>query len=62
MRMTYTMFGILIEYNLDPNMKPKDITGPIDQHDLIDSHNYKKNIERNKTKPNLFKTRSDKFH
>ncbi len=56
MRMTYTMFGILIEYNLDPNMKPRDITGPIDQHDLIDSHNYKKNIERNKTKPNLFKT------
>ncbi len=59
MRLTYTMFGVLIEYDLD---KYKDYirkttpSGPVDQHDLQRKHDYKYNEERNKTKPHLFKT------
>jgi len=53
MRLTYTMFGILIEYRLDPSSPPRELRGVMDQHDLIDSHNYKKqNKERRQALPN----------
>ena len=59
MRLTYTMFGVLIEYDLDKyknHIRTTPPDGPIDQHDHTRKHDYKQNEERNKTKPHLFKT------
>ena len=59
MRLTYTMFGCLIEYDLEKyknNIRTTTPAGPVDQHDRQRKHDYKFNEERNKTKPYLFKT------
>ena len=59
MRLTYTMFGVLIEYDLDKyknHIRTTTPVGPIDQHDRQRKHDYKHNEERNKTNPLLYKT------
>jgi len=59
MRLTYTMFGILIEYDINKykdDIRKTTPKGPLDQHNTTRKHEYKYNEERNKTKPHLFKT------
>lgn len=58
MRLTYTAFGILIQYRMDKENKEIPSTLPTTQRSPEGTikPDYSFNIERNKLKPNLYKT------